>query len=54
MEVRIYDQDQQMVFSEMKKVDDGFAKIYVLKNLKGASIGIAKRSSGEEKLFKFD
>jgi len=53
VEIHIYDQDQQLVYSE-KKVEGNFAKVYVLKNLAGASIGIAKRSSGEEKLFKFD
>jgi hypothetical protein len=53
MDVRIYNKDQDLVFSEMKNAEDSFAKVYVLQNLEGASIGVANRSSGEEKLFKF-
>ena len=53
LEIRIYDQDQQLVFTEKKAVDN-FAKVYTLKNLAGASIGVAKRSTGEEKLFKLE
>jgi hypothetical protein len=53
VKIQIYDQHQQLIHSEMQKLNNDFAKVYVLQNLEGATIGISK-PSGKEKLFPID
>jgi|GEM_PF-1328981 hypothetical protein len=53
VEIHVYNQDHLLVFTEKQKLDQGFAKVYVLKNLEGATIGVAQQS-GKEKLFRIE
>jgi hypothetical protein len=50
VEIRIYDQNRQLVFSETLSVDRDFAKVYTIKNLEDPAIEVVKLSSGREKL----
>jgi hypothetical protein len=52
VENHVYDKNQDLVYSEMKKVNKGYAEVYVLKNLEGGTIGVAQRSSGNEITFR--
>lgn len=48
--IHVYDQNQELVFTDHSNQQDGFAKIYHLKNLEGATIRLVNQSSGEEKV----
>ena len=52
VEIHIYDQEQKLVYSEMQRLDGNFARVYALKNLDGATIGVVNQ--GKEKLFSVD
>jgi hypothetical protein len=49
--INIYDQNEQLVFSEEQKIENDFAKVYNLKNLNGATIRLLSQF-GEEMLVK--
>jgi len=45
--IQVYDQREQLVYSETQVLESGFAKIYNLKNLEGATVQVVNQSSGE-------
>jgi|SRR6266850_462785 len=50
VDIRVYDQNEQLVYSERQVMQGDFAKIYNLKNLdKGASVRVINSTSGEER-----
>ncbi|SRR5258706_10115152 len=50
--INIYDQNQQLVFSEQQKIEKDFAKVYVLKDLEGGSIRVINQTSKKEKRYR--
>ncbi len=53
-EIHIYDQQDQMIYSERLRIDSDFAKVYALQNLEGATFGIIGQFSGKEKLYRIE
>ena len=48
--IRVYDENDQVVYSETQVMQGDFAKIYNLKNLdRGATVRVLNESSGEER-----
>jgi len=52
--INIYDQNQQLVFSEHQKIEKDFAKVYVLKGLNGASFRVINQTSKKVKRYPAD
>ncbi len=52
--INIYDQDEQLVFSEKQKLNTDFAKVYVLKNLEGGTIKVVNETSKKVKRYRAD
>jgi len=49
-EIHIYDQRNQLIYTEKLTLDSDFAKVYALQNLDGATFGFTGRLSSKEKL----
>jgi len=53
-EIHIYDQYDQLIYSEKLKLNSDFAKVYALQNLERATFGFIGQFSGKEKLFRIE
>jgi flagellar hook assembly protein FlgD len=54
IEIQIYDQNQQLVYSEDQSIVSDFAKIYDLQNFEKATIQVVNKSSGEQKALQIE